>query len=159
MSRFAIFFMVGFMAMPSMAFADDHMLNKEVFAAYAAMSKLEANKAEAAGAVMLAAIPGLPDNVRSEAAEDYAGDLDQMAGYISTLRDMDLTEEQSDALDAFSKQWESASAEGTTLITEVEDTEEYRKQVFAWWESLDDLDDLIDDVLEGILETNGIALE
>lgn len=143
----------------SLALAESHSLTADTLAAYAAMSKLEANKAEAAGAVMLAAIPDLPDDVREEAAEDYASDLAQMDGYIEALNGMGLTEDQSAALNSFAEQWGAVSAEGTTLIAQAADTPEFHARVFAWWESLDDLDDLIDDALEEILEANGISFE
>lgn len=159
MIRCSAYAAIGVLSLSSASYADVHALTKETLAAYAAMSKLEANKAEAAGAVMLAAIPNLPDETRREAAEDYASDLRQMEAYITALRGMDLTDGQSAAVDSFASQWGGLSATGTTLIAEAADSAAYHERVFDWWESLDELDDLIDDALEGILEENGISFE
>ena len=141
---------------PTGLWADGHA--GDTLAIYAAMSKLEANKAEAAGAVMLAAIPDLPEEVRAEAAEDYAGDLAQIDAYIEALRGMNLTDAQAGSVDAFATQWGTVSAEGTALIGAPEDTAEYHQRVFAWWERLDGLADLLDAALEVILDENGIEL-
>lgn len=143
----------AFAGMPFAAMADDTLK------AYAAMAKLEANKAEAAGAVMLSAIPDLSDERRAEAQEDYTSDLEQIAGYIEALKAMDLAEGPAAAVEEFARKWQAASEAGADLLTRVEDTPEYHEEVFTWWESLDGLDDLVDDQLEAILEANGVAFE
>ncbi len=146
----------GVLAGATFAHAHEDGVPSETLAAYAAMSKLEANKAEAAGAVMLAAIPDLPASVREEAAEDYASDLAQMNGYIEALQGMELDAGQADAIAQFATLWGEASAEGAQLIEAATNTPEFHARAFDWWESLDGLDDLIDDALEEILEVHGV---
>lgn len=142
----------------TIVWADNHGPSRETLAAYAAMSKLEANKAEAAGAVMLAAIPDLPAEVREEAEADFASDVAQIDSYIAVLREMELDPEHATSIERFATAWATASSAGADLIEAAEDTAEYRQSVFAWWEGLDELDDLIDNTLEELLEANGVAL-
>jgi hypothetical protein len=126
---------------------------------YAALAKLEANKAEAAGALLLAAMPGHSDEIYAEAAEDWASDSAQIASYVSAIRELDLTDGQREAVERFATGWAEAAAAGDPLVAGYRDDAAYRAQVFDWWESLDDLDDLVDDVLEDILEAEGVAFE
>lgn len=126
---------------------------------YAALAKLEANKAEAAGAVLLAAMPGHSDAVYDEALEDWESDVAQIEGYIEALADMEMTAEQRANVDAFAEGWRAAVEAGTPLIEDYEDSQDYRDRVFAWWESLDGLDDLVDDMMEEMLEAEGVAFE
>lgn len=120
--------------------------------AYAAMAKLEANKAEAAGAVLL----GVATGGSGEAAEDFRSDADQIAGYIAALKAMDLTEAQADAIAAFDAQWTEAAARGRDLMDSDDAT---LADAVAWWESLDGLDDLVDDQMEDILAAHGAGFD
>lgn len=126
---------------------------------YAALAKLEANKAEAAGALLLAAMPGHSDEVYEEAREDWESDAAQIEDYLEAISDMDLSPAQRDAVDAFAAGWREAVEAGNPLVAGYEDSQDYRDRVFAWWESLDGLDDTVDDLLEAILEEHGVAFE
>lgn len=130
----------------------------ETLRLYAALAKLEANKAEAAGALLLAAMPDHSDKIYEEAVEDWESDAAQIAGYLELLDGMEMTEEQRESLRTFADGWAAAVEAGTPLLKGYEDTPEYRQRVFAWWESLDGLDDAVDDMMEDILEAHGVAL-
>jgi hypothetical protein len=126
---------------------------------YAALAKLEANKAETAGALLLAAIPGHSDEVYAEALEDWESDVAQIQGYIDALGEMEMTDAQRAGVDEFAAGWAVAVETGTPIIENYEDTPEYRARVFAWWESLDGLDDAVDDMMEDILKEHGVGFE
>ena len=131
----------------------------ETLQIYGGMAKLEANKAEAAGAVMKAAAFHDDPAVLEEAAEDFASDRDQLAGYIEALGALNLSDSQRAALDAFAEGWNTAAEEGAALIEAASMESDYRARLATWWESLDDLDDTLDDALEEILEAEGVAFE
>lgn len=131
----------------------------ETLQIYGGMAKLEANKAEAAGAVMKAAAFHDDAEVLEEAAEDFASDSDQLMGYVDALRALDLTGDQRAALDAFAEGWERASTEGAALIEAASMDPAYRARLSAWWEGLDDLDETIDEALEDILEAEGVGFD
>lgn len=123
---------------------------------YAAMAKLEANKAEAAGAVILAAAAQGDEEILAEAREDYQSDLGQIQEYIAFLQEAPLSETQATAIASFVEQWEPVAAAGTELLNQDDDT--IRNEAYAWWESLDGLDDLVDDQLEAILADAGAEI-
>jgi hypothetical protein len=131
----------------------------ETLRLYAALAKLEANKAEAAGAVLLAAMPNHSDEAFEEAVEDFESDSAQIAAYVDAILDMDVTDEQRAAVEQFGAGWAEAAEAARPLLSGYEDSESYRSRVFDWWESLDGLDDAVDDMLEDILEAEGIAFE
>lgn len=131
----------------------------EALKLYAMLSKLEANKAEAAGALLLAAMPGHSDEVYEEAREDWEADAAQIGDYIAEIRKLDLTADQREAVDAFAEGWAEAEAAGTPLVEGYEDSAAYRQRVFDWWEDLDGLDETIDDTLEELLADYGVTLE
>lgn len=139
--------------------AAQESVSAETLTLYAAMSKLEANKAEAAGALLLAAMPGHSDAVYEEAREDWESDGEQLEGYIAAIREMDLADDQRAAIDAFAEGWAEAVETGTPLVENFEDSAAYRARVFDWWESLDELDDAIDDALEDLLARHGVAFD
>jgi hypothetical protein len=126
---------------------------------YAALAKLEANKAEAAGALLLAAMPDHSDAVYAEAVEDFESDSDAIAEYVEAILEMDITDAQRSAVEAFGAGWAEAAEAARPILAGYEDSAAYREMVFDWWESLDGLDDAVDDMLEDILEENGIAFE
>ena len=132
--------------------------DSETLRLYAALAKLEANKAEAAGAVLLAAMPNHSDEVYEEAVEDFVSDSAQIAEYVETILAMDITDDQRAAVAAFGEGWAEAAEAARPLLAGYEDSAEYRARVFDWWESLDGLDDSVDDLLEDILEAEGIDL-
>jgi hypothetical protein len=135
--------------------ADDHA---DPLAVYGAMAKLEANKAEAAGAVLKAAAFHDMPEVLEEAAEDFESDHAQLMAYIALLQGMEISSAQRQAVDAFEAGWTEVAATGATLIAEASGDAAFRTRVVEWWESLDDLDDVIDDALEELLEEKGIVL-
>ena len=123
---------------------------------YACMAKLEANMAEAAGAVMIGAMAGGNAEIRTEAREDFNSDAGQIENYVATLRATPLNGEQTQALESFVSQWEPIAEAGRNLLASEDD--DIQQAAFEWWQSLDGLDDLIDDQLEAILEAQGIEL-
>lgn len=138
---------VATIALTGPAFAE---VSTDTLKIYAAMAKLEANMAEAAGAVMLAAAARGDAEIIEEAREDYASDLAQIDAYIALLQSTDLNKAQSAAVTALVEQWGPIAAEGTTILEH--DDGVITEAAFAWWQSLDGLDDVVDDQLEAILE-------
>lgn len=126
---------------------------------YAALAKLEANKAEAAGAMLLAAMPDHSDEIYDEAVEDFESDAAQIAAYVEMVLDMDLTADQRAAVGRFGAGWAAAAEAARPLLAGYQDSPAYRARVFAWWESLDGLDDEIDDLLDDTLEDAGVSLD
>lgn len=126
---------------------------------YAAFAKLEANIAEAGGALALRALR-TDEASRAELAEDYQDDIETIEDYVELLESFELTDEQRSALEAFRAAWEPVAAEGARLIAEEgDDLEVSRQEVSAWWDTTRDIDDTIDDALDGLLEVYGASIE
>lgn len=154
MSRIRTALAAAFLTLPAIpALAESAIQPSDTLQIYAAMAKLEANKAEAAGAVMLAAAPDVSEEVAEEAREDFASDAAQIEEYFAILDKLPLTDEQAAALGTFKDGWREAVTTASAILESGD-----RQAAFDWWESLDGLDDVIDDQLEEILEDNGVAL-
>lgn len=136
------------------ALAHGHDETGDALQIYAAMAKLEANMAEAAGAVMAGAMAGTDGDIRTEALEDFNSDVSQIESYVTSLRAASLNDAQTQALDMFESEWTPIAKAGEELLKS--DEADIQQAAFAWWESLDGLDDLIDDQLEAILKDQGI---
>lgn len=136
--------------------AEGHSAHSDAMQIYAGMAKLEANMAEAAGAVMAGAMAGDNTDIRAEALEDFNSDVSQIKGYVSALRDASLNDAQTQALDTFESEWTPIAEAGEKLLQS--DAADIKEAAFEWWESLDGLDDLIDDQLEAILKDQGIEV-
>lgn len=122
---------------------------------YAAFAKVNENIAEAVGAVLLATNPTATAEIRSEAVSDWRGDLTQLDGYFSALEGMPLTGEQRAALATVRTEWARAADQAEEVLANpsAHDAE----ALSAWWESLDEIDDAVDDVLEAMLEEEGVG--
>lgn len=125
---------------------------------YAAMAKLEANVAEASGAVMLAAASAGNETVRAEAMKDFQSDAGQIDKYVTALEDMDLSGDRKEALDTFKSEWRGLSNTGRALIENADDSSIYREKAFEWWQNLDAVDDTLDEQLEAILDEQNAAV-
>jgi len=121
-------------------------------AVYAAMAKLEANVAEAGGAVMLAAASGGADAVRGEAMADFQSDAGQIDHYVTALEGMDLSRGERETLDTFKAQWRESAPLGRALIENADGSDMVREQALEWWQSLDTLDATLDAQLKATLE-------
>ncbi len=130
----------------------------DTLSAVAAMSKLEANVAEAAAALFLATTPGLPEEARGDAIEEFAEDSEQITFYVAQLQAMELTEPQAQAVAAFAEGWTSAEAQGQELLAAPVGNEGYQEQLVAWWSNVEELDEAVDAQLEAILSDAGVPL-
>lgn len=128
--------------------------DSSALAVYAGFAKLNENIAEAAGAVMFGTHADAGEALRAEAIEDFRGDLAQLDGYIAKLRGMPLNPSQRSALESVAKDWAAAADAAEKLIDGKTATPD---AVSAWWESLDDIDDTVDDVLDAILRSENIT--
>jgi membrane protein YqaA with SNARE-associated domain len=147
------------MSAPSAGAAEHGDMKKgDMMKVYAAMAKLEANMAEAAGAVMMAAAGAGDERMQGEAAADFQSDLGQIDAYVIALEGMELTDSQQKALDTFKSEWGDLVNVGRALIENADDSSAYRERVAEWWQSLDSVDDAIDAELEAILEEQGVSV-
>lgn len=97
---------------------------------YAGMAKLEANMAEAAGAVMISTMAGGDAEIRTEALEDFNSDAGQIENYVETLRAAPLNAEQSQALESFVSQWDPIARAGRDLLGS--DDADIQQAAFEW---------------------------
>ncbi|QBF30980.1 hypothetical protein [Thalassococcus sp. S3] len=124
----------------------------ETLNVYAGFGKLEAHMAKAAGALMVAATPDLPELIASDAREEFSSEAAQVERHVLELNEMTLTKSQDMALVAFSEAWALALTEADTILTEGDASVE---RIWAWWESLNALDELIDGQLSAMLGDDG----
>jgi hypothetical protein len=116
------------------------------------MAKLEANVAEAGGAVILAAASGGDDAIRGEAMADFQSDAGQIDHYVTALEGMDLSKGERETLDSFKTQWRGLSARGRALIENADGSDMIREQALEWWQSLDSIDNTLDAQLKATLD-------
>lgn len=128
---------------------------------YGILSKLEANKAEAAGALLKHAFAAEGSPERAEAAEDFTTDAAAIEAYLELLEGQALPEDTAEELDEFKAAWAKAmagAAELQKVSVEANGIAQARARSYEWWESLDEADDAIDEALDGFLEAKAAAL-
>jgi hypothetical protein len=138
---------------PLAASAEDNAL-----ALVAALTKIEANVAEGAAALYLAATPGLPEAARADAVEEYAEDAEQIAAYVAQLQGMALGEAEAKVVADVAAAWEPMRTEGESLLATPEDSDAYRERLVAYWGSKEALDDVIDAQLTTTLTAAGVTV-
>lgn len=124
-------------------------------AVYAAMSKLEANAAEAAGGLAMAVLNG----GAGDYAEAYAEDVTTFYGYLRTIEALDPS--QADIVGQLRDVWGPIEDDGEDIIAEVQagaTAADLTDRVNTFWDSLDQLDDTLDDALESVLESNNLTV-
>lgn len=128
------------------------------FQIYAAMSKLEANAAEASGGLALFV---LNNGDEAEYAEDYADDVTTFYGYLRAIEALDITPEQQGIVDQLRDTWGPIEDEGEEIIAALQGgstAAELTDRVNSWYDSLDELDDVLDTALGSLLEANDITV-
>lgn len=120
---------------------------------YAAFSKLEANIAELSLAASAHALmPPSMAETRAIIAEEFDEDIEQVAGYVTFLRSVPLTAEQTEALDAFETSWSELVAVGRGMMAEDFNPQLNPSAVAGFWAKATETDETIDDVLDDMQE-------
>ncbi len=125
-------------------------------AVYAAMSKLEANAAEAAGGLVMVVLNG----GQGDYAEAYAEDVTTFYDYLRTIEALDPS--KAETVDQLRDVWGPIEDDGEDIIAEVQGgatAADLTDRVNSFWESLDGLDDTLDDALESLLADNNLTVE
>jgi hypothetical protein len=152
--RFLLVPLLVGIALPSSGFAQ----TENDFQIYAAMSKLEANAAEASGGLALFV---LNNGEEAEYADDYADDVTTFYGYLRAIEALEITPEQQAVVDQLRDTWGPIEDEGEEIIAAVQggsSAAELTDRVNSWYDSLDQLDDVLDDALDSLLEANNITV-
>jgi hypothetical protein len=131
----------------------------ETLRIYAGMAKLEANVVETAANVAIATLMFDAVDAYDETAEEAGEDIEAIAYYLAELRELSLSDDQKTGLDAFEAAWTPLAAEARALLDAAAGGKPDRAAVYAWWEKLERMDDIVDDKLEAILEAHGVAFE
>jgi plasmid stabilization system protein ParE len=131
----------------------------ETLKIYAGMAKLEANLVETAANVAIATLMFDTVDAYDETAEEAEEDIEAIAYYLAELRKLGLSDDQKAGLDAFEAAWTPLAAEVKTLLDAAASGTPDRAAVYAWWEKLERMDDIVDDKLTAILETHGVPYE
>jgi hypothetical protein len=125
---------------------------------YAAFAKLESNISETTLLVALAALLDEEEaGERAELAESFEEDAAQVSGYLDFLRGASLTDEQREVVAAFDGMWAAHVEKGEALIGEPGTTPGHAERLLAFWEELDEIDELVDDKLEAMRERFGAS--
>jgi hypothetical protein len=128
------------------------------FEIYAAFAKLESNISETTLLVALAALLDEEETgERAELAEAFEEDAAQVAGYLDFLRAADLTDDQRAVVTAFDGMWAAHVEKGEALIGEPGTTPGHAERLLAFWEELDEIDELVDEKLETLRAGAGAA--
>jgi hypothetical protein len=152
--RFLLVPLLAGAALPFSGFAQ----TENDFQIYAAMSKLEANAAEASGGLALFV---LNNGNEAEYAEDYADDVTTFYGYLRAIEALEITPEQQEIVDQLRDTWGPIEDEGEEIIAALQDgstAAELTDRVNSWYDSLDELDDVLDTALSSLLEANDITV-
>ncbi|SEB08027.1 hypothetical protein [Rubrimonas cliftonensis] len=126
---------------------------------YAAFSKLEANIAELSLAASAHALmPPSMESTRALIAEEFEEDIEQVAGYVSYLRSVPLTDEESEALGAFEESWSELVSVGRSMMSDTFDAASNPSAVAGFWSKATETDETIDDVLDDIQARIGAGI-
>jgi hypothetical protein len=128
------------------------------FEIYAAFAKLESNISETTLLVALAALLDEEDaDQRAELAEEFEEDAGQVAEYLDFLRAAELTDDQRAVVTAFDGMWAAHVEKGEALIAEPGTAPGHADRLLAFWDELDEIDELVDDKLEKLRERLGAS--
>lgn len=117
-----------------------------VLGKYAAFSKLEANLAEVAAGTLLGFV--MQDGMEGAMdADDPADDIAAAEAYVARLGEMNLSDAERDALEAFEARWTDLMAARETLIADGPTGE----TLSAYWTEVNAIDEIMDDALKATL--------
>jgi plasmid stabilization system protein ParE len=131
----------------------------ETLKIYAGMAKLEANVVETAANVAIATLMAGDVDAYDETAEEAEEDIEAIAYYLAELRKLALSDDQKAGLDAFEAAWTPLAAEAKALLDAAASGAGDGAAVYAWWEKLERMDDIVDDKLTAILTAHGVAYD